>query len=314
MKQAYAPNRLSIELTSQETDTNINFVYDTTATVELITKIKGVARIGCDSVQPYLKDTIIGTDTLMLFGGWAKKQFLHDTIVRGETVLVKDTLVSGKDSIILTKNFEGQVWRSLYFEPMREDTADTSALIFPLVWQLKKISGGNTVRIPDNEDDAPYNYYTILKEKGTFKSDTIYDRADTIHYGIHRLFWFPDSILSYAPTGDSWYLEINTLYPILNPQDTVFYFAYGDRYYSLKGLGSDARLRLAAGVYPNNINFFSVILCPRQGLIYKNAPFKLRVWQMPVRVNEGLPLILPKPSDFGRGYKGVSPLQGGGEK
>ena len=115
IKQAYWPSRLQITLTSQQTDTNVNFVYDTTATVQLITTINGVARVGCDSVQNYLRDTVIGTDTLMLFGGWTYKRFLHDTIIREETILVSnDTIPTGYDSIVLIKEFEGQIWRSLY--------------------------------------------------------------------------------------------------------------------------------------------------------------------------------------------------------
>ncbi len=432
IKQAYYPSKLEISLTSKETDTNMTFVYDTTATVELITKIKGIARITCDSVQRYRTDTVIAlsrvdiweddltnfptdwtiggsggpwtkvtnrfksdsvsvkctpnetydnnqdnwmqhnvdfsvyelpsvifwiwkniesndsvyfecfdtiwepfwstgagidtafrqvevtnipksvskirfrfysdasgtaegvyiddvtvtganvTDTLMLFGsGWTWRGFLHDTIVRGDTVLVRDTLVPGHDSIVLTKEFEGQVWRSLFVEPMRTDTFDTSALVTPRVWQMTKVGGGVSVRIPDSEDDAPYNYWTIVKVKGAFKTDTLHNRPDTIHFGIQRLYSFPNSVWSFIPDT---LLEISSIYPILNPQDTAFYFAYGDKYYSLTGFASDGRLRLGTPTYPNNINYFSVMICPRQGLIYKQSPFKLRVWQMPVRI------------------------------
>jgi len=276
IKQTYWPSRLEIALTSQKTDTNFTFVYDTTVTVELVTKIKGIARIGCDSVQAYQKDTIIGSDTLMIFDpSWKSKHFLHDTIVRGETVLVYDTLVPWYDSIVLTKAFDGQIWRSLYLEPEQKNASSR-------VWKLKKMNAGSTVRIPDSEDDAPYNYYSIVKEKSTFAAETIYDRPDTIHYGIHRLYQFPDSFWSYRANQDS--LEISTLYPILNPQDTIFYFAYCDHYYTLKGLGNDSRAKLTPGIFPQGINYYSIMLCPRQGLIYKKSPFKLRVWQMPVKV------------------------------
>lgn len=275
IKQAYGPARLNIALLDKKTDTNIVFIYDTTATVELITKFKGVARIGCDSVRRYLKDTIIGTDTLMLFGGWANKQFLHDSVIRGETVWVYDTLAPGRDSIVLVKEFKGQVWRSLHFEP--EDKSSS-----PRIWKLSRISGGASVRIPDNEDDAPYNYRTIVKEKNKVKADTILNRPDTNHYGIHRLYKFPDSVYSYGATQDS--LEISQIYPILNPQDTALYFAYCDKFYSLTSFGSGARLKLTAGGYPENINFLSLMIIPRQSLIYKNSPFKLRVWQIPVKL------------------------------
>lgn len=278
IKQAYLPSRLAIELNSKKTDTNLIFTYDTTATVELITKIKGVARIGCDSVRRYLKDTIIGTDTLMLFDAWTAKSFLRDSVIRGETVLVYDTLALGKDSIVLVKGFEGRVWRSLYFEP--EDKSSS-----PRVWQLKKISGGASVRIPDSEDDAPYIYYAFFREKGKVKTDTWYNRPDTIHYGISRLYPFPDSIWSYGvdkDTVDS--LEIAALYTILNPSDTALYFAYSDHYYSLRGLGSDARLLLSEVRFGEKIGLLSLIVCPRQSLIYKKDPFKLRVWQIPVRL------------------------------
>ena len=188
-----------------------------------------------------------------------------------------------EDSIVFTKTFEGQVWRSLYFEPMRKvGTVDTS-IITPLVWKLKKISGGSTVPIPDNEDDAPYNYYSVVKEKATFVAETLLDRPDTNHYGIHRLYEFPDSIWQYGASRDS--IEISKMYAILNPQDTIFYFAYCDHYYTLKGLGNDSRVKLTPGSYPQGINFYSIMLCPRQGLIYPKTPFKLRVWQMPVRVS-----------------------------
>lgn len=275
IKQAYGPARLNIALTEKKTDTNIVFVYDTTATVELITKFKGVARIGCDSVRRYLKDTIIGNDTLMLFGAWTKRQFLRDSVIRGETVWVYDSLVQGPDSIVLVKEFDGQVWRSLHFEP--EDKKGS-----PRIWKLSRISGGASARIPDNEDDAPYNYRVIVKEKNKVKADTILNRPDTIHYGIHRLYKFPDSVYSYGATQDS--LEISQIYPILNPQDTALYFAHCDKFYSLTSFGAGARVKLTAGGYPENINFLSFIICPRQSLIYKKSPFKLRVWQIPVKV------------------------------
>jgi hypothetical protein len=213
----------------------------------------------------------------MLFSGWTAKSFLHDSIIRSDTVLVYDTLAPGRDSIVLTKQFDGQIWRSLYFEPEQKNAT-------PRVWKLKKMNAGSTVRIPDSEDDAPYNYYSILKEKSTFAAETIYDRPDTLHYGIHRLYHFPDSIWAYGASRDS--LEISTLYPILNPQDTVLYLSYCDHYYALKGLGSDSRVKLTPGNYGglDSINFYSIMLCPRQGLIYKNSPFKLRVWQLPVKI------------------------------
>jgi len=425
IKQAFYPSKLEISLTSEDTDTNIIFVKDTTATVELITKIKGVTRINCDSVQRYRTDTVIAlsrvniwedgmtnfpadwttggsggpwtraanrfksestsvkctpnetydnnqdnwmqhsvdfssyelpsvvfwiwkniesndsvyfecfdtiwkpfwstgtgvdtvfrqvevtnipksvstirfrfysdasgtaegvyiddvtvtganaTDTLMLFGsGWTWGRLVHDTIIRSDTVLVAVADTQETD-IVLTKEFEGQVWRSLFFEPVDKNTS-------PFEWNLKKISGGTSVRIPDSEDDAPYIYRTIVKEKGTFRTDTLLNRPDSIHFGIQRLYSFPDSIWAYGSTLDS--LEITNIYPILNPQDTSFYFAYGDRYYSLTGFGSDGRIKIGEAVYPNSINYFSVMICPRQGLIYKQAPFKFRVWQMPVRI------------------------------
>jgi len=282
IKQAYYPSNLTIALTSRETDTNFTFVYDTTTTVELVTKIKGTVTIGCDSVHKYLKDTVIGFDTLMLFDpGWTHKELLCETIIRGDTVLADTIMVQSqtirqrKFSGFITKQFEGQVWRSLFFEPEQKNAATRA-------WKLKKMNAGSTVRIPDSEDDAPYNYYSILKEKSTFNADTIYDRPDTLHYGIHRMYNFPDSFWSYGASQDS--LEINTLLQILNPQDTSFYLAYCDHYYSLKALGSDSRVKLTPGVYPNGINFYSIMLCPRQGIIYKNSPFKLRVWQLPVKV------------------------------
>jgi hypothetical protein len=279
IKQAYHPSSLELTLTSTETDTNIVFIYDTTASVELITKIKGIAKIGCDSVRTYTGDTVIGTDTLMLFGGWRYKEAVRETIIRNDTVLAETSMIRNplapQYNGFLTKEFEGQIWRGLFFEPVDKNAS-------PLEWELTKISGGASVRIPDSEDDAPYNYWTIVKEKGTFTTDTIYNRPDSIHFGIQRLYPFPDSVWSYASTSDS--IEITSIYPILNPQDTSFYFAYGDRYYSLTGFGSDGRLEIGTGVYPSSINYFSVMICPRQGLIYKQAPFKLRVWQMPVRI------------------------------
>uniref|UniRef100_A0A7C6A998 Uncharacterized protein n=1 Tax=candidate division WOR-3 bacterium TaxID=2052148 RepID=A0A7C6A998_UNCW3 len=425
IKQAYGPARLRIALTEKKTDTNIVFVYDTTATVELITKFKGVARVDCEQARRYLKDTVVAvtevpifqddmtnfplgwttggtggpwtkiedstrskskpysvkctpyanyednqnnwmarsvdlanyefpkvtfsvwrnlrtgdsiyfefydtiwnvgwvasgidttfkavtvsipktattirfrfysdvsettegvylddisltaanvTDTLMLFGDWAKKEFLHDSVIRGETVLVYDSVAPGKDSIVMVKEFEGRVWRSLHFEPEVKSSS-------PRIWRLIRVSGGASTRIPDNEDDAPYNYRTIVKEKNKVKADTILNRPDTIHYGIHRLYKFPDSIYSYGASQDS--LEISQIYPILNPQDTALYFAYCDKFYSLVSFGSGARLKLTQGIYPSGINFLSFIICPRQSLIYKKSPFKLRVWQIPIKL------------------------------
>ncbi len=278
IKQAYHPASLELTINSTETDTNIVFIYDTTTSVELITKIKGIAKIGCDSVRTYTKDTVIGTDTLMLFGGWRYKEAVRETIIRNDTVLAETSMVRNplapRFDGFLTKEFEGQIWRGLFFEPVDKNASS-------LTWELKKVSGGVSVRIPDSEDDAPYNYWTIVKVKGTFKTDTLHNRPDSIHFGVQRLYSFPNSVWSFIPDT---LLEISSIYPILNPQDTAFYFAYGDKYYSLKGFASDGRLRLGAPTYPNNIDYFSVMICPRQSLIYKRAPFKLRVWQMPVRI------------------------------
>lgn len=281
IKQAYFPNRLTITLDNPETDTNFTFVYDTTVTVDLVTKIKGTVMIGCDSVHKYLRDTIIGFDTLMYFdAGWTDKAVLRETIIRGDTVLADTGLVKDPNATrfsgIITKQFDGQVWRSLYFEPEQKNAS-------PRNWKLKKTSGGSTIRIPDSEDDAPYNYYTMLREKSPgIAAETVYDRPDTLHYGIHRLYYFPDSIWTYGAGRDS--LEIGALTKVLNPQDSTFYFVYCDHYYSIEALGSKSRVKITPGVYPESTNFYSVMLCPRQGLIYKNSPFKFRVWQLPVKV------------------------------
>lgn len=431
IKQAYWPVSFQITVNSTRVDTNLYFILDTTATVELISKIAGVVKIGIDSVQAYRKDTIIpinwvtiwkddmtnfpadwttggtgdpwtriedsarsqskpysvkctpnatyannqdnwmernvdlndyefprvtfmiwrdietndtiyleyydtiwktawaktgtdtnyksidttipktatrirfrfktddsgvaegayiddvsvnaanSTDTLMLFGdGWTTKDSLSWTVIRGETILIKDT-VNPNFTGIITKDWDGQVWRSLYFEPI-----DKSAS--PLEWQLKKINGGATVRIPDSEDDAPYTYYVIVRGKERTVADTFYNRPDSIQYGIHHLYRFPDSIWTYEhpsnPILDT--LEVSTVLPRFNPQDTALYFGYFDRYQSLPELGNRARVKMPATAYPDEINYISIIVIPRQALIYKQSPLKIRVWQLPVRIKQ----------------------------
>ncbi|MDH5185510.1 MAG: hypothetical protein OEW70_00415 [candidate division WOR-3 bacterium] len=431
IKQAYWPVSFQITVNSTRVDTNLYFILDTTATVELISKIAGVVKIGIDSVQAYRKDTIIpinrvtiwkddmtnfpddwttggtgdpwtriedsarsqskpysvkctpnamyannqdnwmernvdlndyefprvtfmnwrdietndtiyleyydtiwktawvktgtdtnyksidttipktatrirfrfktddsgvaegayiddvsvnaanSTDTLMLFGdGWTTKDSLSWTVIRGETILIKDT-VNPNFTGIITKDWEGQVWRSLYFEPIDKSASS-------LEWRLKKINGGATVRIPDSEDDAPYTYYVIVRGKEQTVAETLYNRPDSIQNGIHHLYLFPDSIWTYVhpsnPILDT--LEVSTIYPIFNPQDTAFYIGYFDRYQSLPELGNRARVKMPATAYPDEINYISIIVIPRQALIYKRTPLKIRVWQLPVRIKQ----------------------------
>ncbi|MGQ9678450.1 MAG: hypothetical protein ACUVUD_04130 [bacterium] len=141
---------------------------ETTATVTVVETIPGFFQLHAIKYTRFVKDSVIVTPSETI------RLPYYDTVFTDTSMLVE-------------KPIYGVVLGGCV---LRKESGE---------WKLWKLAGGQRFYAP-NPNDAPYLVSAYLTNG--VREDTINLRPDTLHFGMQRLYEYPDGLLSYN-AGDS---------------------------------------------------------------------------------------------------------------
>lgn len=165
---------------------------ETTATVTVVETIPGVLRLHAYTYTRFVKESLIVTPSETI------RLPYYDTVFTDTSMLVE-------------KPINGVVTGGCV---LRKESGE---------WRLWKLAGGQRFYAP-NPDDAPYLAAVYLTNG--VREDTIALRPDTLHFGMQRLYEYPDGLLTYQVGDTVWVRALLTA--MTDASNFVFY--KGKRY------------------------------------------------------------------------------------
>ncbi len=246
-KQRYKCDSMWHEFLTDSIRFNFSFVaivdtagQETTATVTVVETIPGFLWLNAVQFTRYIKDSLIVTPSETI------RLPYYDTVFSSCTLVVKKpfTAVAYDGCVLRKENGE---------------------------WRFWKLAGGQRFYSP-NPTDAPY-LVSVYLTNGV-RDDTIALRPDTLHFGMQRLYEYPDGLLSYN-AGDSVWVR-GRLTAATSASDFVFFS--GQRY----------RRETAKIKFPRTgVQRLFVEQIPYEVLFEAGGELNAVVWGIPVNIKGG---------------------------
>lgn len=165
---------------------------ETTATVTVVESIPGSLQLHAVKYTRFVKESLIVTPSETI------RLPYHDTVFTDTSMVVEKPLYGVALGGCVLRKESGE-------------------------WKLWKLAGGQRFYAP-NPDDAPY-LVSVYLTNGV-REDTITLRPDTLHFGMQRLYEYPDGLLSYHLGDSVWVRALLTAATDANN----FVFFNGKRY------------------------------------------------------------------------------------
>ncbi len=215
---------------------------ETTATVTLSETIPGTLRLHVTKYTRYLKDSIIITPSETL------RLPYYDTLFTDTSMTVEKPIHGIATGGCVLRKQAG-------------------------AWQLWKLAGGIRFYAPTPED-APYLLAAYLSNGR--RIDTVSLRPDTLHFGMQRLYEYPDGLLTYN-AGDS--LWATSLYTAATDAMNFIFFQ-----------GKRSRLAVANKARFTQPGFYRFYVAQIPFSVFYDSGGELNavVWGIPINVKGGV--------------------------